>query len=356
MVIHFCPGKLGTKLDYLTCHWDLYCKEGDSGYASANPHNFQPVFTSEHLSYSLRTNSLYEPLLWAVSIMNVKSLHSNILSSLQTNPDSIDHLSCTSETNSRWTVDDSSLLHIDGRIFVPDSKDLRLRITHNCHNHPTAGHFGQNKTLNLIHHTYTWPNLRTFVQDYYKSCTTCRWSKVLRHKPFGLLKQLPAPKRPWISIFTDFIKQLPQSSDFTTILVIVDCLSKQSIFIPTMDDITAPQLAQLFLIHIFSKHGVPSHVTSDHGSKFVSHFFRSLGKVLNMKLHFTSRYHPEGDRQMEWVNQTLEQYLQIYCNYQQDNWSDLLPLVEIAYNNAPSVTTGVSPFFANKSYYHLSER
>jgi len=54
---------------------------------------------------------------------------------------------------------------------------------------------------------------------------------------------------------------------------------------------------------------------------------------------------------MEQTNQTLEQYLCIYCNYQQDNWSELLPLVEFAYNNAPSATTGVSLFFANKGYH-----
>jgi len=55
--------------------------------------------------------------------------------------------------------------------------------------------------------------------------------------------------------------------------------------------------------------------------------------------------------QAEWTNQTLEQYLYVYCNYQQDNWSELLLLAEFAYNNAPSATTGVSPFFANKGYH-----
>ena len=70
-----------------------------------------------------------------------------------------------------------------------------------------------------------------------------------------------------------------------------------------------------------------------------------------MKLHFTSGYHPEGDGQTERANQTLEQYLHMYCNYQQDNWSDLLPLAEFAYNNAPSATTSVSPFFVNKGYH-----
>jgi len=70
-----------------------------------------------------------------------------------------------------------------------------------------------------------------------------------------------------------------------------------------------------------------------------------------MKLHFTSGYHPEGDGQTERTNQTLEQYLRVYCNYQQDNWSELLPLAEFAYNNTPSATTGITPFFANKGYH-----
>jgi IS30 family transposase len=149
----------------------------------------------------------------------------------------------------------------------------------------------------------------------------------------------------------DFIEHLPPSLSFTTILVIVDRLSKQAIFILTHDTISSAGIAQLFVLHVFSKHGVLSHITSDRGSKFVSHFFRSLGKALNMKLHFKSRYHPEGDGQIECTNQMLEQYLRIYCNYQQDNWSTFLPLAEFTYNNAPSTTTGISPFFANKGYH-----
>jgi len=70
-----------------------------------------------------------------------------------------------------------------------------------------------------------------------------------------------------------------------------------------------------------------------------------------MQLHFTSGYYPEGDGQTKYTNQTLEQYLHVYCNYQQDNWSELLSLAEFAYNNAPSTTTGFSPFFANKGYH-----
>ena len=149
----------------------------------------------------------------------------------------------------------------------------------------------------------------------------------------------------------NFIKKLPLSSSFDTILVIVDCLLKQAIFISTHDTITSVELACLFVIHVFLKHGVLSNVMSDHGSEFVSHFFCSLGTTLDIRLYFTSEYHPKANGQVKQTNQTLEQYFHIYCNYQQDNWLKLLPLAEFAYNNAPSATTSVSPFFTNKGYH-----
>ena len=148
-----------------------------------------------------------------------------------------------------------------------------------------------------------------------------------------------------------FIETLLTSSSSNSILVIVDWLTKQGIFILTTVHCMSKDLAVLFITHMFSKHGVPEHVTSDRGSKFVSRFFQSLRKALDMKLHFTSGYHPKGDGQMEQTNQTQEQYLRIFCNYQQDNWYTRLPLAEFTYNNTPSSTTGISPFFANKGYH-----
>ena len=113
----------------------------------------------------------------------------------------------------------------------------------------------------------------------------------------------------------DFIKKLLLSSRFDTILVIVDCLTKHVIFIPAHDTITSTDLACLFVLHMFSKHGISSYVISNRGSEFVSNFFWSLGTALNMWLHFTSGYHPKGDEQTKHTNQTLEQYLCVYCNY-----------------------------------------
>jgi len=100
----------------------------------------------------------------------------------------------------------------------------------------------------------------------------------------------------------DFIKKLPSSSRFDTILVIVNQLTKQVIFIPAHDTITSVDLACLFILHVFSKHSVPSYVTSDRGLKFVSNFFQSLDTALDMWLYFTSGYHPKDNGQTKYTN------------------------------------------------------
>ena len=73
--------------------------------------------------------------------------------------------------------------------------------------------------------------------------------------------------------------------------------------------------------------------------------------LLNIKIHFTLGYNLQADGQSKRANQMLEEYLCHYCSYQQDNWADLLPLAEFAYNNAPNASTSVSPFFTNKGYH-----
>jgi len=261
LIIRFRPGKLGAKPDALTRRWDIYPKEGDRGFARVNPQNLRPVFTAEQLTDSLRATYLDAPVLRASALMDVERLHTDILANLSSDPIAKAHLSDT--LNPRWSTNETGYLRLDGRMYVPETDDLRLRVLRYKHDHPLSGHFSQNRTLELIRREYTWPGICTYIKDYIKSCTACARAKTPRHRPYGMLKQLPVPDQPWNSISMDFIKQLLSSSGFTAILVVIDRLSKQAIFIPTHDTITSPELAQLFLLHVFTKHGVPMHVTSD---------------------------------------------------------------------------------------------
>jgi hypothetical protein len=55
-------------------------------------------------------------------------------------------------------------------------------------------------------------------------------------------------------------------------------------------------------------------------------------------------YHPQTDGASERTNQTLEQYLRIFCGTQQNNWHTWLPLTQYTKNSWPSATTKRTPF------------
>jgi len=149
----------------------------------------------------------------------------------------------------------------------------------------------------------------------------------------------------------DFITGLPISNGFDALLVVVDRLSKMSHFIPTTAlGCDAKDTARLIRDNVFRLHGTPEESISDRGTVFVSEFFRELAKLLDVRLRPSTAFHPQTDGQTERINAILEQYLRGYCNYQQDNWSELLTMAEFSYNNSVSTSTQLSPFFANYGF------
>ncbi|MBW0508459.1 hypothetical protein O181_048174 [Austropuccinia psidii MF-1] len=187
--------------------------------------------------------------------------------------------------------------------------------------------------------------MNQFIKEYVSSCEQCSRDKNIHHKKFGLLKPLQIPSGPWNSLSMDFITQLPLSNNFDSILVVVDRFSKMAIFITTYGAITALELAQIFISHVFFKHGLPVSIVSDRGSLFVSSIWTNLCKQLKISRDLSTSFHPETDGHTERVNQILERYLWMYVSYHQDDWHTWLPLAEFAYNNAENSSTKQSPFF-----------
>jgi hypothetical protein len=109
-------------------------------------------------------------------------------------------------------------------------------------------------------------------------------------------------------------------------------------------------MAQVFLRTIFANHGTPDEVISDRDKLFTSRFWKTFVALLGMKQKMSTAFHPQTDAQTERINQIMETYLRCYVNYKQDNWVQLLPLAQFAYNSADQETIGVSPFYANYGY------
>jgi hypothetical protein len=252
--------------------------------------------------------------------------------------------------------EDDSLMWYDGRAFVlPDRQQACVK---QLHKSKLGGHPGIRKTLERVRQHYGFPGMKKVVESMVKDCEVCAKTKATRHKPYGLLEPLPTPERAWGSISMDFIVKLPSSTvpdgtgvAYDSIWVVVDRLTKWAYFIPWKETTTAEQLAYLFDRNIVSQHGLPDDITSDRDKLFTSKFWQALMKRLDIKSKLSTAFHPQTDGQTERLNQVIEQYLRCYVNFEQDNWVDLLPTAQLAYNSANTETTNVSPFFANYGFH-----
>ena len=86
---------------------------------------------------------------------------------------------------------------------------------------------------------------------------------------------------------------------------------------------------------------------SDRGPQFAAGLTKELNKMLGIETKLSIAYHPQTDGQTKRTNQELEQYLRMYVNHRQNNWSEWLAMAEFAFNNNVHTATKMSPFKAN---------
>jgi len=150
----------------------------------------------------------------------------------------------------------------------------------------------------------------------------------------------------------DFITDLPLSNGHDSIWVIVDRFTKMAHLVPLKSDAKkAPDLARIFLREVWQLHGLPSTIVSDRDARFTSKFWETITGILKIKRGMSTAFHSQTVGQTERVNQSIEPYLRMFCNYEQNNSSEMLPMGEYAYNNSVTTATGLSPFYANYGFH-----
>jgi len=127
-------------------------------------------------------------------------------------------------------------------------------------------------------------------------------------------------------------------------MTIIDSVSKRVHFVPMHTTVTAEEAARLFLHHIWKLHSLPKCVVSNHGPQFIASFTKELYRLLGIQLSSSTAWHPQMDRQTEHVNQELNQFLRLFVNKRQNDWYNLLPIVEFQYNNYIYSATQQPPF------------
>lgn len=232
----------------------------------------------------------------------------------------------------------------NGRLYVPKDSKLRYDIVKAHHDAPSTGHPGRWKTLDLVSRNYWWPEMQRYIAQYVKGCDDCNRAKTYPTAPGGQLNPHDPAERRWGSVTSDLITGLPESHGFDSIWVAVDRLTKRIHIAPTTKEVDSLGLARLFRDHVWRNHGLPDQIISDRGPQFVSGFTKELNQLLGIQTSLSTAFHPQTDGQTERVNQVIEQYLHIFVNQRQDDWSEWLPLAEFSYNNRVHASTRRTPF------------
>jgi len=243
---------------------------------------------------------------------------------------------------------ENELLYRKNLLWVPER--LVGKILESEHDTKVAGHMGQDKTIELIRRNFWWPKMNERIIDFVQSRPECQQNKASRHWPYGLSSPLELSYAPWQSIAMDFITELPVSEGCDQLWVVIDRFTKMAHFIPLKEKMAA-DLTKIFAREIWRFHGLPTDIVSDRDLRFTSEVWKEFLRLLGIRPHMSTAFHPQTDGQTERLNQTIEAYLRAFVAKEQDDWVSLLPMAEFAYNNSVTTGNGMTPFFANYGFH-----
>ena len=248
--------------------------------------------------------------------------------------------------------------NINDRLMIPKIPTLISSILRD--EHDFAGHFGFEKTYERIRRKYTWTHMYKDIKRYVACCDSCQRVKASNALPLGLLQPLPISEERWSTITTDFAIGLPVSSrGFDAVQLVVDSHSKSIIMWPCKTTDTSADTLFNMRLFVFAQKGYPCTIISDRDSKFRSSFWQNLMSRLGITHSLATADHQESDGQSERGIRSIKEVLKHYINHDMNNWDELLPDIQIQYNDSVQTSTGLAPFFVdlgrNPNVLKLSE-
>ena len=219
---------------------------------------------------------------------------------------------------------------------------IRREIFEHLHTNRISGHFGRDKTTEMIKRRFYWPNISDTVQRWCASCDMCAKCKPGPGVGKSPLKQIKVGRRFQV-IALDIFGPLPLSENLMEyIVVIADYFTKftEAFAIPNH---TAQTVADKLVTEVICRYGSPEQIHTDMGREFESGLFKEVCRLLGIKKTRTCPYRPQSDGLVERFNRTLKKMLSIFCAENKRDWDDYLPYIMFAYRSSVHASTQHTP-------------
>ncbi|KAI5094535.1 hypothetical protein C0J45_16259, partial [Silurus meridionalis] len=208
--------------------------------------------------------------------------------------------------------------------------------------HDDLGHFGQERTIELLRSRFFWPKMSVDVEEYIKNCGKCISYKTPPQKASPLHQIIS--HGPMEMVCIDFLSMEPDSRGFGNVLVVTDHFTRYAQAFPTKSQ-KAQVVAKILMEEYFVHYGLPTRIHSDQGRDFESRLIRELLQLMGIRKSRTTPYHPQGDPQPERFNRTLLSMLGTLGHEKKRTWSQQVSYLVHANNSTKCDSTGYSPYY-----------
>ena len=144
----------------------------------------------------------------------------------------------------------NGLLFWKDRLVIPSNDQLKHKIFYELHVNKIGGHAGIAKIVARIVSQFYWPHMHADIRKFVRDCSICQQAKSNHVLPTGLLNPLPIPNQVRDDIALDFITHLLLSHGYTSIMVVVDRLSKFAHFISLKTGFTSKIVVDAFINNV----------------------------------------------------------------------------------------------------------
>ena len=208
--------------------------------------------------------------------------------------------------------------------------------------HDQASHLGIFKTTEKVKERFYWPGYEQDIRSWVQNCVQCQQCNPLipqAQAPLGTIQaSYPFEKMSW-----DIMGPMPVTDRHNKyILVITDVFTKWVEAFP-LQNTTAETLAACLVKEVACRYGERAVIHSDQGANLCGDVVHSMCHLPSIQQTRTSAYHPQGNRQVERLNRTVQATLAKAVKDDQE-WDLHLPQALFAHRTLVQESTGFTPF------------
>ena len=182
------------------------------------------------------------------------------------------------------------------RALVPP--EMRPQVYHYVHQHPTAGHFGQNATAVKAAERFFWPGMVGDVHRFVAECADCL-TKIRTVKLKNTVHHPTITGYPGERLHVDLVGPLPETPQgHKYLLTCQDAFTRFAWAYPIKNK-EAATTAKVLLDKFICNYGCPEGIHSDQGGEFKNELWTEICDRLRIKKTTTPAYNPQSNGSAE---------------------------------------------------------